>query len=433
MRLGVKGSRRSAVLQLKGTIRLIRRIAPIGACLLLALLFAQTANATVLGNKGPRYAVSDAARTIKNPTLSGPESKLWFKDGRWWGVLWDTTSGSHHIFWLNRSTSPHKWVDSGVSVDGRNTVRVDALSAGSKLYVATHVYGVDAGRGAARLYRYSYHSATRRYTRDKGFPVRINSAVTKTLVITKESGHNVLWASWVEPVVPGRREVLVAKGLKGGKKWRAPFRIPHSRTVGYDDISSIVTFGKKVGVLWSDSNNDDGNRFRFATHRNGARSSRWSRERPYLTGLRQVDDHISLKSYNGRVYAAVKTASRGINIDGPSLVLLVRSQNGHWGHAGIASNGNELTRPVLLIDPGANQLHVFANGPNFRPGTIFEKTSPLDVPSFDVQGPPTPFISDDQNPGLEVATSTKQPVSPSMGIVVVAANFMNHTYYFREE
>jgi hypothetical protein len=88
---------------------------------------------------------------------------------------------------------------------------------------------------------------------------------------------------------------------------------------------------------------------------------------------------------------------------------------------------------VLLIDPGANELHVFANGPNFRPGTIFEKTSPLNVPSFDVQGPPTPFISDDQDPGLEVATSTKQPVSPSMGIVVVAANFMNHTYYFREE
>jgi hypothetical protein len=32
-----------------------------------------------------------------------------------------------------------------------------------------------------------------------------------------------------------------------------------------------------------------------------------------------------------------------------------------------------------------------------------------------------------------VATSTKQPVNPSLGLVVVAANFMNHTYYYREE
>ena len=329
MRLGVRVFRRSA--GLRRNIGLALRISSVGACVLLALLFAQVAHATVVGKQGPKYAVSgSAAKTIKNPTLTGPESKLWYKDGRWWGVLWDRTSGSHHIFWLNRSTPTHHWVDSGVLVDGRNTVRVDALSAGPKLWVATHVYGVDGGRGKARLYRYSYHSASHTYTRDNGFPVRINSAISKTLVITKEIGHNVLWASWVEQVVPGRREVLVAKGRKGGKKWGAPFRVPGSRTVGYDDISSIVAFGKKVGVLWSDSNNGDGNRFRFATHRDRARSSNWSLERPYLTGRRMVDDHISLKSWNGRVYAAVKDASRGINIDGPILILLVREPNGHW-------------------------------------------------------------------------------------------------------
>src|SRR4029079_5330947 len=102
MRLGGKGSRRSAVLQLKGIIRSIRRIAPVGACLVLALLFAQAANATALVQKGHNYAASDAARTIKNPTLTGAESKLWFKDGRWWGVLWDTTSGSHHHLLVHR-------------------------------------------------------------------------------------------------------------------------------------------------------------------------------------------------------------------------------------------------------------------------------------------------------------------------------------------
>ena len=152
MRLGVRVFRRSA--GLRRNIGLALRISSVGVCVLLALLFAQVVHATVVGKKGPTYAVSgSAAKTIKNPTLTGPESKLWYKDGRWWGVLWDRTSGSHHIFWLDRSTANHKWVDSGVLVDGRNTVRVDALSAGSKLWVATHVYGVDGGRGKARLYR----------------------------------------------------------------------------------------------------------------------------------------------------------------------------------------------------------------------------------------------------------------------------------------
>jgi len=431
MRLGEKGSRRSAALPLKFNMHSVRRSVLAGACLSLALLFAQAADATVFGHQGPSYAVGSATKSIKNPTLSGPESKLWYKGGRWWGVLWDTASGSHHIFWLNALTN--QWDDTGVAVDGRNTVRVDALSAGSKLYVATHVFGLDDGRGIARLYRYSYHSATKTYTRDKGFPVRINSAISKTLVITKEIGRNVLWASWVEPVAPGRRELFVAKGVKDGKTWGAPFRVPRSGTVGYDDISSIIAFGKRVGVLWTDSNNGAGNRFRFAAHRNAARRSRWSLESPYLTGHRMVDDHLNLQTYDGRVYAVVKTASRGLVKDGPVLVLLVREPNGAWQHYGVASNGNEITRPILLVDPGANELHVFANGPDWKPGTIFEKTSPLDSPAFDIQGPPTPFIADDASPRLAVATSTKQPVSPTMGIVVLAANELNHTYYHGAE
>ena len=159
---------------------------------------------------------------------------------------------------------------------------------------------------------------------------------------------------------------------------------PH---VGFDDISSIVPFGKSVGVLWSDQNDGDGNRFRFAIHRNRARASRWSSEKPYLTGRRRVDDHISLKTYAGRVYAVVKTASRGINIDGPVLELLVRGTSGTWRHYGVASNSSELMRPILVIDADAKVLHVFANGPDWKAGTIFEKEAPLDMPeSFVLPG-----------------------------------------------
>ena len=51
------------------------------------------------------------------PTGEKPESKLWFNDGRWWASMYDQTSGTYHISWLNRLTS--SWVDTGVAIDNR--------------------------------------------------------------------------------------------------------------------------------------------------------------------------------------------------------------------------------------------------------------------------------------------------------------------------
>lgn len=130
----------------------------------------------------------------------------------------------------------------------------------------------------------------------------------------------------------------------------------------------------------------------------------------------------------------MKTASRGISIDGPVLELLVRETSGTWRHYGVASNSSELMRPIIVIDADAKVLHIFANGPDWKAGTIFEKEAPLDMPeSFVLPGSGTPFISDDAAPGLKAATSTKQNVNSAMGIVVLAGNELNQTYYHREE
>ena len=414
----------------RGRAGLTLALAAASSCILIMLGAAQAAGATSYRDRS--YAASgSSARSTSDPTFLDSESKLWYRDGRWWGVLWDTGSGAYHIFSLNPST--HGWVDSNVSVDGRNKARVDALSSGSKLYVATHIYDKDAGRGQARLYRYTYDATTQRYTADSGFPALINDSRSKTLVIAKEKGRQTLWATWVEAVAPGTREVLVAKGRRGGRAWGKPFKVPHSGSVDYDDISSVLTFGKKVGVMWSDSNSDAKNRFRFAIHRNGTPRSRWSLETPYLKGTRMVDDHINLKTYRGRVYAVVKTASRGMNLDGPVIVLLVRSKSGTWRHFGVASNSSGLKQPVLLIDTEARTLHVFAYGPDWSPGTIFEKQSPLGSPSFVLAGSGTPFISDPANPKLLAPTTTKQNVNSTSRIVVLASNKANKSYYHGEE
>ena len=154
---------------------------------------------------------------------------------------------------------------------------------------------------------------------------------------------------------------------------------------------------------------------------------------PYLTGRRMVDDHISLKSWNGRVYAAVKDASRGINIDGPILILLVRGTSGGWEslrhrlerrrpHASRSSHrpGRERAprvrkraelqarhdlredvaagRAVVRRSGAGDGRHLRRSRPGARGGDVDEATG-----------------------------------EPSLGFVVVAANFMNHTYYYLEE
>ena len=99
------------------------------------------------------------------PTADKPQSKLWFHDGRWWAVMWDTASVDWHIFWLNRTNNT--WVDTGVRVDERAGTSADTLWDGQKLYVASHVVRSGSAASAAgqpaRLYRYSYSTTAKTF------------------------------------------------------------------------------------------------------------------------------------------------------------------------------------------------------------------------------------------------------------------------------
>jgi hypothetical protein len=63
------------------------------------------------------------------------QSKLWFNDGLWWGVLFDRSSEEYHIYrseWASQS-----WNDTGTLLDERNFSKADALWDGDYLYVVS--------------------------------------------------------------------------------------------------------------------------------------------------------------------------------------------------------------------------------------------------------------------------------------------------------
>src|ERR671917_2484795 len=101
-------------------------------------------------------------RCTQGPTASKTQSKLWFNDGTWWGILFDGSSEEYHIYRYDRAKDA--WSDTGTLVDERTASRADALWKAPHLYVVSA--GTDAGleKDSARFLRYTYDPSTERYS-----------------------------------------------------------------------------------------------------------------------------------------------------------------------------------------------------------------------------------------------------------------------------
>jgi hemolysin type calcium-binding protein len=401
--------------------RVVRRAA-IGAVTALSIGAAPAQAAPSIGFRDRSYAPLTGS-----PTGTKPESKLWFNRG-WWASMFSPAAGAYRIYKLNLATGT--WRDTGVAIDDRDNTRADALwnGATNKLYVASHV---TANNGAAtkaansaRLYRFTYAPATDSYRLDPGFPVTINAATSETLVIDRDS-TGTLWATWTQ-----RSRVFVNHTVGGNDaRWGTPFIVPGPATsLTGDDISSVVHFGRAIGVMWSD---EADHHVHFAVHADGAGDRVWSTTTVPTGAI--SDDHINLKADStGRVFAAVKTSeTTGAR---PLIQLLVRSAAGAWTVRTFGTVADSQTRPIVLLDEQVGVLHMFATCPQppvrsgQSGGDICEKTASMANPVF-APGVGTPVISEAGSPDMNDATSTKQEVSSATGIVVMANNATSSTYW----
>jgi trimeric autotransporter adhesin len=370
-----------------------------------------------------------------SPTGSKPESKLWFNNG-WWASMFNPAASEYRIYRLNLATEA--WSDTGVAIDSRDSSRADTLWVPStgKLFVASHKY-VTSGSSApaaasARLYRYSYNTSTNSYSLDPGFPVKINSATSETLVIDRDS-TGTLWATWTQD-----SHVYVNHTVGGNDAaWGSPYVVPGPGTsLTSDDISSLIHFGgDKIGVMWS---NQTDHKFYFSDHTDGASDAAWSTNAVPTTS--SSDDHINLKADSaGRVYAVVKTSAGTSSPSAtPMILLLVRAADGTWSTTVVGTAGDNHTRPIVLLDEPHLLLHVFLTCPQppktsaQAGGDICEKTTSLSAPSF-APGIGTTVIREAGSPDMNDATSTKQNVSAATGIVVLANNATSNTYWHMYE
>ncbi len=367
---------------------------------------------------------------ISSPTGEKPESKLWFNDGFWWGILWSTSGNAYHIHRLEESTQD--WIDTGTTVDDRDDSKSDTLwdEANQKLYVVSHRFISNAGQSATvgnrgELYRYSYNAGPNTYTLDTGFPVEVNAARTETLVIEKDSNDR-LWVTYTRD-----QTVYVNYSGSSDTDWdpeNRPFILPTGDTtvdIGNDDNCSITTFSNKIGVMWSNQSDD---KMYFAVHPDStAPTSGWSGGIVAFDGAgnNSADDHINLASLDGdsagEVFAIIKTSESNAR----NMLLVCdngcTSSNDWTAYTAYQENssvGNP-TRPAVVIDTSNRELYVFtsvsANGRD-----IYYKVTDLDNIQFNATNIGTPLIKDSSISPNNV-TSTKQNLNENTGLAALAA------------
>src|SRR5438093_1450416 len=129
------------------TVAQLRRLALLVAVIASTLALAGPARAADVGAAGP--AVTGATA----PTGEKPQSKLWFNDGVWWGILYNATppAGQAVRYEIFRDLNG-TWTPTGTVVDTRRNVWTDALWDG------THLNVVSAGTTATAGVRYSRFS-----------------------------------------------------------------------------------------------------------------------------------------------------------------------------------------------------------------------------------------------------------------------------------
>lgn len=369
---------------------------------------------------------------VSAPTGQKPESKLWFNQDGWWGILWSSSRKTYSIYRFDWAANT--WSDTGTSVDKRNKSDSDALwdASTNKLYVSSHIKeATTTSDMTAILLRYSYDPGTKRYTLDTGYPITLTSGAIEALVIDMDTLGRI-WGTWTTALNKTTRQVMFTHSTTDTRTFTPPATLPVSgaTTLDIDDISTLVAYNGRIGVMWS---NQHENSVYFASHRDGDPDTTWDRN-PALQGPKYADDHLNIKSLqadsSGQVFAAVKTSLNDVNpstSQQPLILLLILDGQGGWQRRTFSVVADNQTRPIVLVDPERRQLYLFASGPCCSGGVVYYKQTSLDNPNF-ASGPGSPFIKLASDTTINNATSTKQPLRGAPGLLVMAGD--DHTLFY---
>src|SRR5919108_216699 len=397
---------------------------------------AATATPVTDGFRDFSYGTSASA-----PTADKPQSKLWFLDGRWWGVLFNASTRRFEIYGFNRATQDtNAWTSTGTVVDARRTTQSDVRAVvrdpvgDSTVYIATHLKaGSSTADTAMRLRRFGYTPGstpgTGTYTLETTKTVS-SRAVESASVDREPSGR--LWMTWTDTSGAGRA-VFVTHTVSSDTDFVTPYVLPavNADNLDPDDISTLVASGGKIGVLWS---NQAKTQLRFATHDDAESDDRAWSEKTLCATSKCPDDHLNIKDLDGaggQAYAIVKTSLNDVASSAPSdpLIVLYHIDMGtlSFDDHKVWTVADDVTRAITVLDKGGQDIYAFGAAPCCSGGVVYMKRAAISTPSFPV-GLGTPFIRSAQDPKINNVTSTKQSVDSTTGLLAIAGDDSTRFY-----
>jgi PKD repeat protein len=358
------------------------------------------------------------------------QSKLWYHDGTWWGLLFQVVALDNHKFFVFRlDMATQQWVNTGVAVEDRNRANMDVLWDGTSVHVASR-----APDDSIHYFRLTYDDATDTWAIAQG-PIAVPNTADGTGYTTiAKDGTGRLWIVFTDEVAADDNRVRYTTSTDGAA-WDSPATLPGSTEhIGGDDVAAVTALSGGVGVLWSEeSTTRDG--FYFQTHVDGDPVGTWQTVETALDlGANTGDDHVSLKTApDGRVIAVVKTDMNAAA--SPSIVVIERAgdadEAGTWDDHLVADGADAATRPVLVLDEGNSQAHVLMTSPVLASDgdqSIYLRSAPLASLDFGDPGVGAAFISSSQDPAVNDITSTKQALGTGWGLVGLAADISTFHY-----
>jgi hypothetical protein len=450
-----------------GSIRLLRAVGVLAmAALVIAGLVAapttQASTPAVAGYRDFGYGGSQATRVTSDPE----QSKLWYNDGAWWGGLFVSSGrgsgGSHfNIFRFNSAT--HAWVDTTRQVDSRDHSHGDYLwdAAAKKLYVAssksicdTVFDGAQPCNDQVRVYRFSYNAASAtlagKYTLDVGFPKILAGAGftgpnftgggSNAITIAKDSVGGV-WVAYTRddprtagdaacaaPPCPNFRSNVWLSHSTDGTTFPAATRFATAPDgqLNQDNTASVVAFGTKIGLYWTDKHASGASAAYFSVHNDGDPDGTWSSAETVTSGTNAIEDQANVKADStGKVYVVAKTGVAD------QIRLFDRATDGTWTSHNVSTSGNGNTRAQVVIDEELGLAYVFSSSGGTTNGTIYVKAAPLSTLAFPT-GKGSVFIQSTLDPSIDDVSLTKQTVGSATGIVAEASDRSTFTFLHGE-
>jgi PKD repeat protein len=180
------------------------------------------------------------------------------------------------------------------------------------------------------------------------------------------------------------------------------------------DLSTIVAFGNKIGVVWSHQTLDPVKEFRFRYHVDGDPEDSWSPNEVLIQGYYNVDQYINLAATpSGEVlFVGQVSGHRNDAID-----FYVRRTSGVW--EGNFELTQEASRPRVIYDAENNEAYAIYEDRSSSPYVIKYKKVSLDNPEEIGAAPAIPLIVGSGSDVGDV-TSTSQWVDADSGLLVLA-------------